>query len=219
MLLSAAHVEAILPDLRKDIHADGLIHFRRLTSLDKLSLRECCDRLKKYTVGDGSVTEASFSLFFRTIRPPRGLSKVENMKRQHMIKRLWRAIDSGTYAGKTGSVLLREVSVSMSALCSGTREEKAKIAFDFYVTDGSPGISLVDMISYIRSVFAVLYEVNPGTRERMGSTFGLLAETTAAKVCICILFTHKDVLCWRKYVRSCTYQSLRSCSVFWSPEA
>ena len=72
-----------------------------------------------------------------------------------------------------------ELASGLSVLCGGSRDEKAEAAFALYDYNGDGYISLEEMTRYLTSVFKVMYETQPGTRERMGVEASELAEVTA----------------------------------------
>merc|ERR1719453_2114627 len=74
-----------------------------------------------------------------------------------------------------GVVDFTELSSGLSVLC----DDKAEAAFNLYDYNGDGVITMDEMTRYLTSVFKVMYEVEPGTQERLGVSAEELAAVTA----------------------------------------
>ena len=92
-----------------------------------------------------------------------------------ILQRLFGVFD----ADGNGVVDFTELASGLSVLCSGSREDKVRAAFNLFDVNGDGFISLDEMVTYLASVFRVLYETNPGTAERVGISADELATITA----------------------------------------
>ena len=81
-------------------------------------------------------------------------------------------------ADGSGVVDFTELSSGLSVLCGGSRDEKARAAFNLYDYNGDGVISLDEMTRFLLSMFKVMYEAEPGTQERLG---GVSADTEPSK--------------------------------------
>jgi Ca2+-binding EF-hand superfamily protein len=82
---------------------------------------------------------------------------------------------------------LNELVSGLSVLCGGTRDDKCKIAFQIYDSNGDGFISLDEMVSYLTSVFRVVYASEDGLTQKIGASVEMLASITACdcfKVCL-----------------------------------
>ena len=72
-----------------------------------------------------------------------------------------------------------ELASSLSVLCGGTSNEKARAVFALYNFDGDGVISLEDMVGYLTSVFKIMYHAKPETAYQMDVSAKDLAAATA----------------------------------------
>merc|ERR1719453_1706480 len=99
----------------------------------------------------------------------------ENDKCRIVLGRLYDLFDTDG----NGVVDFTELSSGLTVLCGGEPKDKARVAFDLYDYNGDGVISLDEMTRYLTSVFKVMYEVEPGTQERLGVSAEELAAVTA----------------------------------------
>lgn len=71
----------------------------------------------------------------------------------------------------------------LTVLCGGNRDDKLASAFEIFDDNGDGYISLEEMVKYLTSVFRVMYETQPMSREHMkGVTPEEFAFATAQQV-------------------------------------
>lgn len=80
---------------------------------------------------------------------------------------------------QNGVVDISELCSGLSVLCGGSREDKIQAAFALFDENGDGFISKAEMTSYLTSVYKVLYETSPETRESMSVSAQDLAAITA----------------------------------------
>merc|ERR1740133_724130 len=78
-----------------------------------------------------------------------------------------------------GVVDFTELGTGLTPLVGGSKDEKAKAAFDLYDYNGDGVISLDEMTRYLTAVFKVMYAAESGTEAKMGCDAGTLAMVTA----------------------------------------
>jgi len=82
-------------------------------------------------------------------------------------------------ADRSGSVSFPELAAGLAILCSGTKEEKTRAAFQAFGDDRA--LNKGEIMSLLRSVFRVLLETIPDAKQRVGVTADELAEATATQ--------------------------------------
>jgi len=79
-----------------------------------------------------------------------------------------------------GMVDFEELGSAMSLLCTGTRDERVLAAWRLYDQNGQGFITVDEMITYMTSVFVLLFQSSPSVRQSMGGVEASeLAELTA----------------------------------------
>ena len=108
----------------------------------------------------------------------------------------------GSLRYSNGVVDFSELASGLSILCGGQSDTRVRSAFALFDFNGDGFISLEEMTRYMASVFKVLYEIAPGTADRMG---GLgpedLAEVTTAACFEQADLTHDGRLSFQEFTR------------------
>jgi Ca2+-binding EF-hand superfamily protein len=124
-----------------------------------------------FTDGEGFVSRDAFYQCFQEISEGSNTSESEL---RPVVEQLYNIFDSD----KNGKLDFVELSVGLSVLCAGTRDEKAKSAFSLFDYDGSGSISRQEMERYLTCVFRVVYEIEKQTKDAMGVPPEQLAKIT-----------------------------------------
>ena len=100
------------------------------------------------------------------------MTAAEQQRAKIVLERLFNSFDQD----HNGFVDHAELVSGMSILCGGSREEKVKAAFDLYDVNGDGFISFEEMISYLASVYKLMFEVSPQTQDSVGVSADHLAQ-------------------------------------------
>ena len=150
---------------------------RRITGLGTHSVDSALRVFHKAAADAGTLTAEAFASCFDSIVDISALSEgeVETLF-AITIPQLFAMFDMDG----NGVVDFTELASGLSVLCGGTREDKARIAFQLYDYDGDGVITLEEMTRYLTSVFAVMYATNPSAQASTGGlTVPELALATA----------------------------------------
>lgn len=135
---------------------------KRLTNLSAYNVDDVMQVIGTYTDDEGYLDHSAFNNAFAALV---GAQTAAEARRTHVVlSRLFSLFDLD---GK-GRVHFTELVSGLSVLIGGPREHKLRAAFALFDADGDGFISREEMTSYLISVFKVLYEVNPGTADRVG---------------------------------------------------
>ena len=85
-------------------------------------------------------------------------------RRRVVLNRLYDAMDRNG----DGRLDQAELMAGLSTLCGGDPASKLRATFDMFDEDGDHLIELGEMITYLRSVFAVMFKLNDGARVAAG---------------------------------------------------
>ena len=152
----------------------SLAEVRKLTSLQEYSVEDVFEVFAEQADEEGALSKQSFFECFAHIAEESG-NEIDVDRFRIVVDRLFATFDTDG----NGSVDFSELASGLSVLCGGSRDEKVEAAFALYDFNGDGFISLDEMTRYLTSVFKVLYETQPGTREQMGVEPEELAAVTA----------------------------------------
>lgn len=138
---------------------------RRITGLGTHTVDGALRVFHKAAGDTGTLSSEAFASCFDEIVEISALSEceVENLF-AITIPRLFVMFD----ADGNGVVDFTELASGLSVLCGGSREDKARIAFQLYDYDGDGVITLEEMTRYLTSVFSVMYATNPSAQASAG---------------------------------------------------
>lgn len=151
---------------------------------------------------DGTLTREAFTECFRSLTQ-RGEERNTDTRLEGIIDRLFDAFD----ADGNGVVDFCELSSGISILCGGSREEKIRAAFALYDLNQDGLIALDEMTRYLTSVFRILFETSPETRDNLGISPSELALVTAEQCFAEADLNHDGKLTFEEFVRWYTYSS------------
>ena len=138
--------------------ADVLSHFKEVADEDDNITEEAFDELFEKYVGTN-------------------LSQDDADKLHLILGRLFDMFDEDN----NQLISYSEFATGISILCQGTRDERAKAAFQVVDEDGDGHIDLDELTKYLSSVFRIMYEVEPATEQQMGTDYHTLAKVTAGE--------------------------------------
>ncbi|KAG6622003.1 uncharacterized protein IUM83_07411 [Phytophthora cinnamomi] len=153
-----------------------LATLREVTGLSALSASDLFSIFSAASASNGGkkevLTRAEFKRCFYAIlerlnrEPTREIAK--------FLDRLFDAFDED----ESDSVDFMELSSGLSVLCGDANEDKVMAAFSLFDTDGDGYITEQEMETYLASVFNVMYETTPATRQSIGIDAKALAHYT-----------------------------------------
>ncbi|KAL4176746.1 hypothetical protein KRP22_001687 [Phytophthora ramorum] len=163
-----------------------LATLREVTGLSALSASDLFAIFSASATNKGGkkelLTRAEFKRCFYAVlerlnrEPTREITK--------FLDRLFDAFDED----ESDSVDFVELSSGLSVLCGGSNEDKVVAAFSLFDTDGDGFITQQEMEAYLTSVFNVMYETTPATRQSIGIDSKALAHYTTKQA-----FAESDV--------------------------
>ncbi|KAG7380719.1 hypothetical protein PHYPSEUDO_006901 [Phytophthora pseudosyringae] len=153
-----------------------LATLREVTGLSALSASELFSTFSAAsTINRGKkevLTRAEFKRCFYTI-----LERLNREPTRQIGKFLDRLFDTFD-EDESDSVDFVELSTGLSVLCGDSNEDKVVAAFSLFDTDGDGYITQQEMETYLASVFVVMYETTPATRQAIGIDAKTLAHYT-----------------------------------------
>ena len=149
----------------------SLAEIRRVTTLGRRNVQEVLEIFANAADDEGLVSEEDFDRIFEDFTKD---SSEDDKDRLHLI--LGRLFELAE--GVDGSVDFQELASFLSILCAGSRDERARVAFSLYDYNGDNQISFSEMKRFLTSIFKVMYEAEPSTREQMQCDPETLAEVT-----------------------------------------
>ena len=143
----------------------SLDELREVSGLSGVRPQQVHDVFKKHAP-NGFITREVFSRCFRELNQTESSGETMDV--------LFTLFD----VDENGIVDLAELASGISVLCGGTRDEKVKMSFDLFDLDHSGFITKDEMITYLTSIFTVLFETSPETRIAESTTPNELAKAT-----------------------------------------
>ena len=138
-----------------------------------LSVADVVARVARHADHSGRLSHDSFLDAFEQFVTPGTPARVVRA----VLDRLFQLFD----VNADSTVSAAELSAGLSVMCSGSSGSDLEAVFRQYDIDHDGFVRYDEMVSYLSSVFTVLYETKPGLADRMGVSARDLAETTATQ--------------------------------------
>ncbi|KAI9921483.1 hypothetical protein PsorP6_001163 [Peronosclerospora sorghi] len=149
---------------------------KQMTHLEKYTADEVFEIFANRCSEDGTLSREAFEECFEQLVDEEYKNDEANLARLRLIlNRLFVLFDEDC----NGNVDFCELSSGLSVLCGGSQEDKVRAAFSLFDLNHNGFIALDEMIRYLTSVFKVLYETSPWTKERLNVQPKELAIITA----------------------------------------
>ncbi|KDO22666.1 hypothetical protein SPRG_10981 [Saprolegnia parasitica CBS 223.65] len=153
----------------------------RIRSLLKLDMYEVADIFEIFAEAapSGELNFASFRQCFEHMVELAGGYPSPQAKQEAsvVIRRLFRAFDRD----ENNAVDFGELASGLSVLSGSSMDDKVLAAFRLYDINGDGFISLDEMVSYMTSIFKVMYETSDRAKDKMGVSPEELARATATQ--------------------------------------
>ncbi|GMF28972.1 unnamed protein product [Phytophthora fragariaefolia] len=159
-----------------NMNSSNMDHVRQLLKLDTYEVNDVLEIFAE-AAPSGELTFAAFKKCFdQIIRLAGGHDSPEERKEADtMIRRLFRVFDTDN----SNTVDFGELASGLSVLSGSSMDVKVRAAFQLYDINGDGYITQEEMISYMTSIFKVMYETTDSTKSKMGVSPEELARATA----------------------------------------
>ncbi|GLE05935.1 hypothetical protein PINS_up015146 [Pythium insidiosum] len=158
---------------RRDLSFEKLKELSGLASLSPEDLFGIFSAAAEQSEGNNTtLTRDEFKRCFYTIIKNQRKKPTREIAR--FLDRLFNAFD----VDGNDTVDFVELSSGLSVFCGGTRDDKIVAAFSLFDSDGDGFITREEMERYLTSVFHVVYETSPSTKDTLGIDAQQLAHYT-----------------------------------------
>ncbi|KUF99653.1 Short-chain specific acyl-CoA dehydrogenase [Phytophthora nicotianae] len=159
-----------------NMNSSNMEHVRQLLKLDTYEVNDVLEIFAE-AAPSGELTFAAFKKCFdQIIRLAGGHeSTEERQEADAMIRRLFCVFDTDN----SNTVDFGELASGLSVLSGSSMDDKVRAAFQLYDINGDGYITQEEMISYMTSIFKVMYETTDSTKTKMGVSPEELARVTA----------------------------------------
>ncbi|OQR94910.1 hypothetical protein ACHHYP_00829 [Achlya hypogyna] len=176
----------------------------RIRALLKLDMYEVADIFEIFAEAapSGELNFAAFRQCFEHMVELAGGYPSAQAKQEAsvVIRRLFRAFDRD----ENNAVDFGELASGLSVLSGSSMDDKVLAAFRLYDINGDGFISLDEMISYMTSIFKVMYETSDRAKDKMGVSPEELARVTATQCFKDADLNHNDRLSFDEFKQWCT---------------
>ncbi|CAI5740369.1 unnamed protein product [Peronospora farinosa] len=161
-----------------NINSSNMENVRQLLKLDTYEVNDVLEIFAE-AAPSGELTFAAFKKCFdQIIRLAGGHgSSEERHEADVMVRRLFRAFDTDN----SNTVDYGELASGLSVLSGSSMDDKVRVAFQLYDINGDGYITHEEMVSYMTSIFRVMYETTDSTKTKMGVSPEELARATAGQ--------------------------------------
>lgn len=151
---------------------------RHLLKLDAYEVNDLLDIFAE-AAPSGELSFAAFKKCFDQVIKLAGGHETseERQAADAMIHRLFKVFDTD----KSNTVDFGELASGLSVLSGSSMDEKVRAAFQLYDVNGDGFITLDEMVTYMTSIFRVMYETSDATKAKMGVSPEELAKVTATQ--------------------------------------
>lgn len=161
-----------------NMNSSSMDRVRHLLKLDSYEVNDLFEIFAE-AAPSGELTYASFKKCFdQIVKLAGGHSSVEERgEADEIIRRMFSAFDTD----KSNTVDFGELASGLSVLSGSNMDDKVRAAFQLYDINGDGYITLDEMVSYMTSIFKVMYETSDTTKTKMGVPPEELARVTATQ--------------------------------------
>lgn len=161
-----------------DMNSSNMGQARSLLKLDSYEVNDLFEIFAE-AAPSGELSFAAFKKCFDQIIKLAGghATAEERQEADAMIHRLFRVFDTN----KSNTVDFGELASGLSVLSGSSMDEKVRAAFQLYDMNGDGYITLDEMVSYMTSIFRVMYETSDATKSKMCVPPEELAKVTATQ--------------------------------------
>lgn len=171
--------EALLsPTSALTMNSSHMDDARQLLKLDSYEVNDLFEIFAE-AAPSGELSFAAFKKCFDQIIKLAGghQTSEERQEADAMIHRLFKVFDTN----RSNTVDFGELASGLSVLSGSSMDEKVRAAFQLYDINGDGFITLDEMVSYMTSIFRVMYETSDATKTKMGVSPEELAKVTASQ--------------------------------------
>lgn len=161
-----------------NMNSSNMDDARQLLKLDSYEVNDLFEIFAE-AAPSGELSFAAFKKCFDQIIKLAGGHQTpeERQEADLMIHRLFKVFDTN----KSNTVDFGELASGLSVLSGSSMDEKVRAAFQLYDINGDGYITLDEMVSYMTSIFRVMYETSDATKTKMGVSPEELAKVTASQ--------------------------------------
>jgi len=147
--------DGLLEKTSKAVESVPIDEIRHLMHLESHSVQDVLSRFENVTNQNGEISREDFETVLT------GIAEEGNVEDPEMTRLAILYLFNLFDQDGNGSVNSNELRSGFSILCDGDPDTKAMAAFKLYDTNNDGILSKDEMISYLRSVFTVVYETKP----------------------------------------------------------
>ncbi|RLN77040.1 hypothetical protein BBJ28_00008459, partial [Nothophytophthora sp. Chile5] len=161
-----------------NMNSSNMEHVRQLLKLDSYEVNDVFEIFAE-AAPSGELSFAAFKKCFdQIIRLAGGHESLEERQEADMmVRRLFRVFDTDN----SNTVDFGELASGLSVLSGSSMDDKVRAAFQLYDINGDGYITQEEMISYMTSIFKVMFETTDSAKAKIGVTPEELARVTAGQ--------------------------------------
>jgi len=158
-------------------HPVTMEEVQKITGLEDQHVEDVFELFASHADEEGYLNKESFFDCFATLIRGRieALDAKDYKRVLFVVESLFQAVD----LNGDGRIDYCELASGISVLCGGGRDDKVRAAFSLFDLNGDGFISLDEMVTYLTSMFSMLYSINPSIEDEVGTGPKELAVQTA----------------------------------------
>ena len=181
------------------VHPVTMEEVQKITGLEDQHVEDVFELFASHVDEEGYLDKEAFFDCFATLIRGRieALDEGDHRRILFVVESLFQAVD----LNGDGRLDYCELASGISVLCGGGRDDKVRAAFALFDLNGDGYISLEEMVTYLTSMFSMLYQVNPGIRDGVGCGPGELAAQTAKQAFVDADLNHDGRLSFEEFTK------------------